>query len=39
MLGGTTLPQLEKLLSRERFENDTSLMRVIENNRMLESYL
>jgi hypothetical protein len=32
-------PQLGKQLPRERFENDTSLMHVIENNRMLESYL
>jgi hypothetical protein len=31
--------QLGKLLSRERFENDISLIHVTETNRMLESYL
>jgi hypothetical protein len=31
--------QLGKLLPRERSETDTSLMHVIEINRMFESYL
>jgi len=33
------IPQLRKLLPRERFENDVSLILVIETNRRLESYL
>jgi hypothetical protein len=31
--------QLGKLLPRERFENDISLIHVVETNRILESYL
>ena len=31
--------QLGKLLPRESFENDTSLIHVIETNHMFESYL